>query len=205
MVRKFGADASADGAAIASVKSSTSGAGAGAAFTSATGGAGRDGGAGATRGGVAGGALAALAGAAAGSGAFGAGLLASSSAMMRRIEARISSIEGSCAFAAWLIAGTPPSHPDPRESFESREATLHQRGVSRRWKTRAGRAVDRPICRPACARRTRRRAPGGNEPEGHNSAPAGPAPAATDGPRRRAACTRQPRGRVARLPARHAH
>ena len=38
----------------------------------------------------------------AGSGAL-AGLLASSSAMMRRMEARISSIEGSCAFAAWLI------------------------------------------------------------------------------------------------------
>ena len=32
-----------------------------------------------------------------------AGLLTSSSAMIRRMEARISSIEGSCAFAAWLI------------------------------------------------------------------------------------------------------
>jgi hypothetical protein len=32
-----------------------------------------------------------------------AGLLTSSSAMIRRMEARISSIEGSCAFAAWVI------------------------------------------------------------------------------------------------------
>jgi hypothetical protein len=30
-------------------------------------------------------------------------LLTSSSAMIRRMEARISSIEGSCAFAAWVI------------------------------------------------------------------------------------------------------
>ena len=190
MVRKFGADASAGGAAIASVKSRTSGSGAG--FTSATGGTGRAGGAGATRWG-AGGTLAALGGVAAGSGGFGAGLLASSSAMMRRIEARISSIEGSCAFAAWLIAGTPPLHPDSRESFESREATLHQRGLSRRWKTRAERAVDRPICRPACARRTRRRELDDNAPAGHSSAPAGRAPAAIAGLRRPAACTRQPR------------
>ena len=41
-------------------------------------------------------------GGAAGSGAL-AGLLASSSAMMRRMEARISSIDGSCAFAVCVI------------------------------------------------------------------------------------------------------
>src|SRR5262249_46385247 len=43
------------------------------------------------------------------SGAF-AGLLASS-AMMRRMEARISSIEGSCAFAACVIAQKPDTLP----------------------------------------------------------------------------------------------
>ena len=43
-----------------------------------------------------------LLGGAAVSGAL-AGLLASSSAMMRRMEARISSIDGSCAFAGWVI------------------------------------------------------------------------------------------------------
>jgi len=45
--------------------------------------------------------------------AFGAfaGLLASSSAMMRRMEARISSIEGSCAFAACVITQKPDTLP----------------------------------------------------------------------------------------------
>jgi hypothetical protein len=32
--------------------------------------------------------------------------------MIRRMEAKISSIEGSCAFAGWLIAGTPQSSKD---------------------------------------------------------------------------------------------
>src|SRR5690349_12410892 len=36
-----------------------------------------------------------------------AGLAVSSSAMIRRMEARISSIDGSCAFAGWLIAEFP--------------------------------------------------------------------------------------------------
>jgi hypothetical protein len=39
-----------------------------------------------------------------GAGLAAAGFAVSSSAMMRRMEARISSIEGSCAFAVWLIA-----------------------------------------------------------------------------------------------------
>src|SRR5262245_50500397 len=39
---------------------------------------------------------------------FGGGLTESSSAMMRRMEARISSIEGSWAFAGWFI--THPRH-----------------------------------------------------------------------------------------------
>jgi hypothetical protein len=34
----------------------------------------------------------------------------SSSAMMRRMEARISSIDGSCAFAGWLIADSLKAH-----------------------------------------------------------------------------------------------
>ena len=51
---------------------------------------------------VAPGAAAAVVAAEACSGAL-AGLLTSSSAMIRRMEARISSIEGSCAFAAWVI------------------------------------------------------------------------------------------------------
>jgi hypothetical protein len=52
--------------------------------------------------GLLGAAAAAGFGGVAGSGAL-AGLLASSSAMIRRMEARISSIEGSCAFAACVI------------------------------------------------------------------------------------------------------
>jgi hypothetical protein len=35
----------------------------------------------------------------------------SSSAMIRRMEARISSIDGSCAFAGWLIAEFPAQFP----------------------------------------------------------------------------------------------
>jgi hypothetical protein len=60
-------------------------------------------------GGGGGGGGAALAGAGAGAGsaglagAFAGGLVASSSAMIRRMEARISSIEGSWAFAACVI------------------------------------------------------------------------------------------------------
>jgi hypothetical protein len=49
-------------------------------------------------------------GAAAGGGGGGAGLV-SSSAMIRRMEARISFIDGSCAFAAWLIADFPAQIP----------------------------------------------------------------------------------------------
>src|SRR5262249_11986464 len=40
-----------------------------------------------------------------------AGLAASSSAMIRRMEARISSIEGSCAFAGWFISASLSSPP----------------------------------------------------------------------------------------------
>jgi hypothetical protein len=35
-------------------------------------------------------------------------LLASSSAMMRRMEARISSIDGSCDFAGCVMRASPP-------------------------------------------------------------------------------------------------
>src|SRR5664279_4565504 len=42
-----------------------------------------------------------------------AGLAVSSSAMMRRMEARISSIDGSGAFAGWLIAESLPFCPAP--------------------------------------------------------------------------------------------
>ena len=46
---------------------------------------------------------------------FGAGFAVSSSAIMRRMEARISSIDGSCAFAGWLIT-TVPATDVPQES-----------------------------------------------------------------------------------------
>ena len=49
-----------------------------------------------------------------GAGLAAAGLAVSSSAMMRRMEARISSIDGSCAFAGWLIAN--PYSADPGNS-----------------------------------------------------------------------------------------
>src|SRR5664279_5755268 len=81
--------------------------GAGGAATTGGGGGGaawRGGGDGGTgwRGGIAAGRGGVGCGAAAFAGA--AGLPVSSSAMMRRMEARISSIEGSCAFAVWLIS-----------------------------------------------------------------------------------------------------
>ena len=49
----------------------------------------------------------------------GGRLAVSSSAMMRRMEARISSIEGSCAFAGWLIANpySPIPHPARRRGI----------------------------------------------------------------------------------------
>src|SRR5215208_297619 len=62
--------------------------------------AGRGGGGAGLRGGMAAG----RGGGAAGAGLAAAGLGTSSSAMIRRMEARISSIDGSCAFADWLIA-----------------------------------------------------------------------------------------------------
>jgi len=61
----------------------------------------------------------AAAGRVAANGGFGAAgssglavLPPSSSAIMRRMEARISSIEGSCAFAAWLIPSSRPTAPE---------------------------------------------------------------------------------------------
>jgi hypothetical protein len=62
--------------------------------------------------------------------------LASSSAMIRRMEAKISSIEGSCAFAGWLIAGTPQSSKDDyagAESNESRHCGILYATGSRLW------------------------------------------------------------------------
>ena len=70
------------------------------------------------------GSAAAAAGAAGGgAGLAAAGLAVSSSAMMRRMEARISSIDGSCAFAGWLIA----------ESLQcqSRQSPRDARGIER--------------------------------------------------------------------------
>jgi hypothetical protein len=60
------------------------------------------------------GGMAAGRGGAAGGGGAGfaaAGVAVSSSAMIRRMEARISSIDGSCAFAGWLIAESLQTHP----------------------------------------------------------------------------------------------
>ena len=58
-----------------------------------------------------------------GAGLAAAGLAVSSSAMMRRMEARISSIDGSCAFAGWLIANP--------YSAESRQSPHDARGIER--------------------------------------------------------------------------
>ena len=43
-----------------------------------------------------------------GSAARGTDLVASSSAMMRRMEARISSMDGSCDFAGCVMRASPP-------------------------------------------------------------------------------------------------
>ena len=45
--------------------------------------------------------------------AFGGGLPVSSSAMIRRMEASISSIVGSCALAGWFICRFPAQVPTP--------------------------------------------------------------------------------------------
>src|SRR6516165_919452 len=76
------------------------------------------------------------------SGAF-AGLLASSSAMMRRMEARISSIEGSCAFAACVITRkTRHAARSPRGNGRTKTDANHcrytaytpEQDVCGRWK-----------------------------------------------------------------------
>src|SRR6476661_2389987 len=118
------------------------------------------------RGGMAAGAGAAAAG---GGGLEGAGLAVSSSAIMRRMEARISSIEGSCAFAGWLIAESlhPRAarwNPAPRRITHAREIysdrrkyvmAVHERQrslVDRHPSARIARAERRVIFRPECAR-----------------------------------------------------
>ncbi len=68
-------------------------------------------GAGAGLGGGGGGAFATGGGSGALASGFGAGLVPSSSAMILRMEARISSIEGSCAFAACVIRRFPVRAP----------------------------------------------------------------------------------------------
>src|SRR5262245_66206381 len=56
-----------------------------------------------------------------------AGLAASSSAMMRRMEARISSIDGSWAFAGWFMAAsfTAPGRVPSASLRESRPSWRH--------------------------------------------------------------------------------
>ena len=120
-----------------------------------------------------------------------AGLLASSSAMIRRMEARISSIEGSCAFAGWLIAvsrqsPSPESRTSPRSephcefNAESRQSTRTFRYASgthrhvtarsavrtRLWNStaRSAASVRRAHARPSC------RGPDDNAPPGRRSA-----------------------------------
>ena len=130
MVWKLGGS----GSAICSVRSRmSSGSGSGGGGGSTRGGDGGSGGAAARGGGdggtgVRGGIAAGLGAAAAGGGGTGGGAgFVSSSAMIRRMEARISSIDGSCAFAGWLIADFPaqipralrPTDPDPAVSGES--------------------------------------------------------------------------------------
>jgi hypothetical protein len=59
---------------------------------------------------------------------FGAGFV-SSSAMIRRMEARISSIDGSCAFAGWFIVHYP-RNSIPRPQHDTRYGP---RGESLTW------------------------------------------------------------------------
>ena len=112
------------------------------------------------------------------------GLAVSSSAMMRRMEARISSIEGSCAFADWLIAAIPHTFARDRHRIRPPAANRHAAshniytGSPQVWhvgrtqtavwiRTSRDSAADWPvICRPACARRPRCRAPDDNASRG---------------------------------------
>src|SRR6185503_7048895 len=72
------------------------------------------------------------------SGAFASGLAGgcppSSSAMILRMEARISSIEGSCAFAACVIRRFPLAFPDRHAATrESAAHTRNMRGFAGVW------------------------------------------------------------------------
>ena len=182
----------------------------------AGGGGGAGGGAGARGGMAAGRGGGAAAGSGGGGGAGGGGLAVSSSAMMRRMEARISSIEGSCAFAGWLIA---ESLQPPRDAgWNPAPAANHPRtrylpGSPQVWhggprtptqpcgyahvRARRGGSSE-VIFRRACARRPRCRAPDGSAPSGRRSARRGPAPAATAVPPPPAANRRRRRGRAGR-------
>jgi hypothetical protein len=82
--------------------------------------------------------LAAAGGGAGGAAGFSAaaGGFASSSAMMRRIEARISSIEGSWTFAGCVIS-------DSRSSTRSHHVVLHQRDGICRFRAASGRRFHR--------------------------------------------------------------
>ena len=190
--------AAADCSAIASVSSRMSGGGGSAAgFASIPaimasmsdwfmvadgaggGGAGRGGGGAMRDGSVGGRGVAAEAGAGAG---LGGALLGSSSAMMRRMEARISSIEGSCAFAGWLMpcprsphdaAGIPaPASNCSHVHYLAGSAQVWH-AVRRTQSTHVDRLEPRRtlqrrparvIFRPAFARRPSCRAPGDSAP-----------------------------------------
>jgi hypothetical protein len=75
-----------------------------------------------------GGATARGAGGGAGLGATASGTFGrpSSSAMIRRMEARISSIDGSCTFAVWLIARFPTAarHTPNSDSFAAKQPRI---------------------------------------------------------------------------------
>ena len=155
------------------------------------------------------------------------GLAVSSSAMIRRMEARISSIDGSCAFAGWLIAESLQIHPYKPISLQAHarrwlnpcvrgESPAHSiltrialsmagqcaNAIAALWIRTHPRAVPHRkisiIFRRACARPPRCRAPDGSAPWGHRPALQGLAPRATTAPPPPAAYRTPPPGRVER-------
>jgi len=86
-------------------------------------------------------------GAGAGSGLAAAAGLASSSEMIRLIDARISSIEGSCAFAGCVIADSTSSvflPGKPHTTVTNRHAIL-QKGTSVQQLIASNRPCERPL------------------------------------------------------------
>ena len=167
----------------------------------------------------------------AGSGAVGGALVASSSAMIRRMEARISSIDGSCDFAACVIAVVPPRTargasphvpgastaasmacrcPNASKSPKPADLTFQGVNVSRAEGFTHPARDSGPLAqiitvRRECACPPTRREPVDNASSDRRSAPSGRARRRIIRRRPTATCMTRPPDRAGPSPARRAH